>query len=176
MTVIPFPAAHSASTSEAATALESNLRLIRKVVGSVSMPEEFREDAFQEAAVAFLRHYPSYDPARAGLTTFMWPHLRGAVTHHLRALARQPVSTDDAEILDLRVEFTTPDFVDIDVAAFMVSLDAIDSNLLMSLYWQDQSLSQVARNLGISRQSAHVRHKRLMSRAHLYLTSQNLSA
>lgn len=176
MTVVPFPAARTAPTSEAADALESNLGLIHRAVGSVPMPEEFREDAFQEAAIAFLRQYPSFDPTRGRLSTFMWPYLRGAVTHFLRSLARRPVYTDDADVLDLRVDFAAPDLIDVDLAAFMGSLGAADRRLLVGLYWHDQSLSDVARGLGISRQTAHVRHKRLMARAHLHLTSQTLSA
>jgi RNA polymerase sigma factor (sigma-70 family) len=176
VTVVPFPAACTAPTSEAADALESNLGLIHRAVASVPMPEEFREDAFQEAAVAFLRQYPSFDPTRARLSTFMWPHLRGAVTHFLRSLARRPVYTDDSEVLDLWVDFATPDLIDVDLTAFMDSLGAADRRLLVDLYWHDQSPSDVARGLGISRQTAHVRHKRLMARAHLHLTSQTLSA
>jgi RNA polymerase sigma factor (sigma-70 family) len=176
VTVIPFPAARTAPTSEAADALESNLGLIHKAVATVSMPEAFREDAFQEAAVAFLRHYASFDPARGRLSTFMWPHLRGAVTHFLRSLARRPLYTADTQMLDMRVEFT-PDLVDVDVAAFMDSLGATDRRLLTGLYWQDQSLSHVARGLGISRQTAHVRHKRVIARAHQhFLPAETLSA
>ena len=176
MTVVPFPAARTALTSEAADALESNLGLIHRAVGSVPMPEEFREDAFQEAAVAFLRQYPCFDPARGRLSTFMWPHLRGAATHFLRSLARRPLYTDDAEVLDLWVDFATPDLIDVDLTAFMDSLGVADRRLLVDLHWHDQSLSHVAACLGISRQAAHVRHKRLMSRAHLHLTSQTLCA
>lgn len=170
--------------SEAAkAALGSNLRLIHKVVSSVRMPDEFREDAFQEAALAFLDHYEDYDPNRATLSTFMWPQLRGAVTHFLRSEARFPACTDDDEVLDPSASDAPKkdgkplamardlSIVDPDVMRFLRSLDVSDRTLLFELYWQDVPPSAFARSIGISRQSLHVRHKRLIAQARTQLSS-----
>lgn len=177
MTAVPsYPSTVAFPISEAAAALESNLGLIHKAVGSVRMPEEFREDAFQEAAASFLKHYPSFDPARGRLSTFMWPHLRGAATHFLRSLARRPLCTEDTEVLDRRVDFAMPDFVDVDVTAFLASATDADRRLLYGMYWRDQALSEVARCMDVSRQSAHVRHKRLLAQARSHLSIQSVAA
>lgn len=175
MTVLQLhPRPPAPTTSAAAAALESNLGLLRKAVKSVRMPEEFREDAFQEAAVAFLRHFDAYDPDRGKLTTFMWPHLRGAVLHFVRDQARRPMYTDDERTLDLRVDSTFTDVVDIDVERFLASVSADDRDLLLRIYWLDEPPSAIARALGISRQSLHVRHQRLLTkaRAHLFPLSR----
>ncbi len=177
MTVIPLHPAHQhLPTSTPADALEANLGLLRKVVSSVRMPDEFREDAFQEAALAFLRLYPAFSPDRSTLATFMWPHLRGAVTHFLRANARHPISTDDQELIDSAIQFASPGLIDVDLAAFIRSRDDLDRQLIGHIYWADETLSGTARLMGVTRQSTHVRHARLLNAARDCLHPQSLSA
>ncbi len=177
MTVVQlYPSTPARPTSAAANAaLESNLGLIHKAVSSVPMPAVLREDAFQEAAVAFLTHYGAYDPKRAALSTFMWPHLRGAVLHLVRDEARQPTCISDDEILDAPV-VSEPEFSDVDVKRFMRSLGPGDCDLIVRMYWSDEPLSIIARSIGISRQTLHVRHKRLMAQGRDHLSPISLVA
>lgn len=165
----------------ASAALESNLGLIHKVVNGVRMPDELRHDAFQEAALSFLDHYADYDLTRASLSTFMWPHLRGAVLHFLRSEARFPACTDDGALLEGVASGTlkqngkplalasNPD-TDPGVTRFLKALDLPDRALLFDLYWCDVPLSTLARSMGVSRQSLHVRRKRLVSQARAQLS------
>lgn len=164
-------------TSDAANAaLESNLGLIRKAVASVDVPADLREDAFQEAAISFLENYDRWDQSRARLSTFMWPHLRGAVTHMLRSERRAPECTGDDDELDGLQSVTLRDldptwttaveaedhaWLRTEVSRFMDGLDPVDRRVATDLFWGEQSTAEVARTTGVSRQSIHVRKNRI---------------
>lgn len=119
--------------------------------------------------MAFLRLYPAFRSDRSTLATFMWPHLRGAVTHYIRANARHPMSTDDQELIDSAIEFASPGLIDVDLATFIRSRDDIDRQLIGHLYWADETLSDAARLMGVTRQSTHARNARLLKAARDYL-------
>jgi DNA-directed RNA polymerase specialized sigma24 family protein len=97
------------------------------------------------------------------------------VLHFVRDEARCPGCTSDDEILDTPVG-SDPEFLDVDVERFMRSLDPSDRDLLVRRYRNDEPLSVVARSIGISRQTVHVRHKRLMAQGRDHLTPMSLVA
>lgn len=174
--------------SAASAALESNLGLVHKAVASVNVPDVFKQDAFQEAALAFLEHFPDYDSGRGALSTFLWPHLRGAVLHFLRSEARFPVTTNDDRQLDsaaLSVPkrnglalVPVPDepAITFEVVRVLKKADEADRTLAFEMYWQGTSLSEIARRGGISRQSVYIRKKRLDAQMRVRLASDSHAA
>lgn len=166
----PTPCSPSSSAQpthpSAVQALEANLPLIRRAVQSVPMPAQCRDDAYQEAAAVFLARYASYDADRGTVSTFMWPHLRGAALHFVRGEVRHATarSTDDDAVLDVRTT-DEPTCLDVDVERFLRGLSSADRTLVVRIFWDDENLSEVARSLGVARQTLHVRYQRVLTEA-----------
>jgi len=166
--------------SIASEALEANLDLIERASRQFKLRDPDREDAYQEAAVAFLMHYPSFDPSRGvPLAAYMWPWVFGAVRHFVRDLA---VDRDFVQYLD-PIDLDKPDPVsvydevlDLDVARFLRTLPPEDRVLIVRRYWHDEAPVDIARSLGVSRQSIHVRQRRLLAQGQTIITAATAAA
>jgi RNA polymerase sigma factor (sigma-70 family) len=183
--VTDFPSDASASVQSAylsaQEALEANLHLLDRAARRYPMTRPDRQDAFQEAAVAFLLHYLDFDPSLGvPLKAFMWPWVLGAVRHFVRKLAvdgGRCTYVGDLTGVDRPVfDAAYGRVVDLDVERFLHALPPPDRSLITRLYWQDETLADIARSLGVTRQTLHARVRRLLASARTTIGPSNVTA
>jgi RNA polymerase sigma factor (sigma-70 family) len=178
MTAIPeFPRTPAQPIYPSASkALEANLHILGRAASRFPMTRADREDVYQEAAVAFLTHYPEFDPTRGvPLEAFMWPWVLGAVRHFVRdlAVARDHLTyPDDPADLDRPDSISAYDAVlDLDVERYLRALAPDDRALIVRLYWHDKMPVEIARSQGVTRQTIHARQRRLLALGHTSITA-----
>lgn len=86
-------------------------------------------------------------------------YVRGRATHRGRTVSSETIVGFDRADVDRPFDTV----VDQDVAKFLKSLDPADRLLVLRLYWRNESPSEIARSMGVTRQTIHARQRRLMT-------------
>lgn len=60
--------------------MEKAVGLVRFMIRQMGIQAD-RDDVFQDGMLAVARAVDAYDPDRGSFSTFMWPHIRGAMLH-----------------------------------------------------------------------------------------------
>ena len=167
--------------SSANEALEANLDLIDRASRQFNLSGHDRDDAYQEAAIAFLVHFPNFDPSRGvPLGGYMWPRVFGAVRHYVRDLAVERKAVKDVDPMDLDESTAAApideEILDLDVEHFVRDLAPDDRALLLRRFWYDESASDIARSLGVSRQTIHARQRRLLNKGQTIIAPASAAA
>jgi RNA polymerase sigma-70 factor (ECF subfamily) len=128
-------------------ALDAHHRLIGKVAGAYARTAEDRRDLVQQIALELWRAYPTYDPVRAKISTWMYRiALNVAISHLRRARTVEPLDPDTLPVPDTR---STQDERIEAVFAMLAQFPPLDRALVL-LYLDDHSYAEIAEVLGLS--------------------------